>query len=385
LASEDAPFSWTPEKWQIAGSGSLTLTAPVLPSWMTFTGGVIRGTPAEAQSGDQVERSKTHRIVLKIQDGAGRNEEREFFLTVNWQNDTPWLPLTFPDIRANDRGEPTATDFKPLLVDPDGRDVHRWEVTGNTNPSIFSDVSFDDAGRLSIAYAPYVDGVSTLTLVATDSSGASVERNVQVVLPDLPLPTVVASPTIRFSRLTGLYEQSITVTNAAARAIAGFDLSLSGLRQGVTLYNGTNGAPGTAGLSYHVPMAAGESVTLVLEYYASPRGEVPPPTIVPSIAAPPAAIQAAAASVLPASGVAPFAINRCMKLEDQSFLIEFNSEIGKTYEVQYSSDSRVWKSCPIAIRAGGTKVQWIDRGPPWTESAPSTKSSRFYRVIRKGD
>jgi hypothetical protein len=351
----------------------------VLPSWLTFSGGVIRGTPAEAQSGDQVDRSKSHRIVLRIQDGAGRSEEREFLVTVNWQNDAPWLPLTHPEIRANDRGEPTVTDFKPLLVDPDGRDVHRWEVTGNSNPAIFSGLSFDDAGRLTLNYAPYVDGRSSLAFRVTDASGASVERSVDVVLPKLPLPLVAASPTIRFSRLTGLYEQSVTVTNVAERAIAGFDLALSGIREGVTLYNGTNGAPGTASLSYHLPLAAGASVTLVLEYHANPRGEIPPPLVVPTL-------------YFPASGTAgvkaaaePFAINRCLKMADGSFVIEFNSEVGKTYQVEYSEDGTAWKSCPVPIRAGGTKVQWIDRGPPWTDSAPSTQPRRLYRVTRDGE
>lgn len=379
VANEDTLFAWTPATWQIAGSGTLTLTAPVLPSWLTFSGGVLRGTPAEADSGDQVNRSKTHRIVLRIQDGAGLSEEREFFVNVNWRNDAPALPPAFPEIRANDRGEPTVTDFEPQLVDPDGRDVHRWEVTGNSNPSIFSGVSFDDEGRLTLEYAPYVDGSSTLTFRVTDASGDFAERRVDVVLPKLPLPQVTASPTIRFSRLTGLYEQSVTVTNVAQRAIAGFDLALSGLRPGVTLYNGTNGAAGTAGLPYHLPLAAGESVTLVLEYHANPRGEIPPPVVVPALHFPasvPAGLRTAAGA---------FEINRCLKLADGSFVIEFNSEAGKTYQVEYSDDGAVWKSCPVAIRAGGTKVQWIDRGPPWTDSKPSTRPRRFYRVTRDGE
>lgn len=379
VATEDTEFTWTPEKWQIPGSGTLTVTAPVLPSWLTFSGGVIRGTPAEADSGDQMERSEAHRIVLRIRDGAGRTEDRDFLVTVNWQNDAPWLPLAFPEIRANDRGEPTVTDFKPQLVDPDGRDVHRWEVIGNTNPSIFSGVSFDEAGRLTLEYAPYVDGTSTLTLAVTDASGAAVERSVAVVLPELPLPLVTASPNIRFSRLTGLYEQSVTVTNVAQRAIAGFDLALSGLRDGVILYNGMNAAPGSAGLAHHLPMAAGDSVTLVLEYHAALRGEIPAPAITRTLAFP---LAGALAQRL--ADADAFEINRCLKLHDGSFLIEFNSEVGETYRVEYSTDGTAWKRCPVAIRAGGTKVQWIDRGPPWTESAPSTQSRRFYRVTRDG-
>jgi uncharacterized ParB-like nuclease family protein len=380
-ATEDVLYSWKPDLWQYAGSGTLTLTAPVLPAWLTLAGGVLSGTPAEADSGDQVDRSKTHRIVLQLRDGTGRSEQREFWVTVAWQNDAPSLPASLEPVLANDRGDATVTELGPLLSDPDGRDTHGWKITGNTLPGIFSEVALDDTGRLSLTYAPYVDGTSRLTLEVTDASGASVSRDLEVTLPDLPAPQVVAEETLRFSRLTGLYEQKVTVTNVAARAIAGFDLALTGLRTGVILYNGVNESAGSASLAYHQPMEAGQSVTLVLEYWANPRGQVPPPTITSSVAPPPSGAKVLAGSG--GDGAPAFAINRSLKMQDGAFLIEFTAEAGKYYRVEYSDNDLAWKSCPVPIRAGGTKVQWIDRGPPWTESHPATKTSRFYRVVEE--
>ena len=78
-----------------------------------------------------------------------------------------------------------------------------------------------------------------------------------------------------------------------------------------------------------------------------------------------------------------FGISRCLMMEDRSFAIEFNAEVGHYYRVEYSDNGRAWKSCPTPIYASDTKVQWIDCGPPWTESHPSTKTSRFYRVTEE--
>jgi uncharacterized ParB-like nuclease family protein len=84
------------------------------------------------------------------------------------------------------------------------------------------------------------------------------------------------------------------------------------------------------------------------------------------------------------SAVAPaFAIHQCLKMEDGGFLIEFNAEAGHSYRVEYSDDMRVWKTSPAPIVGAGTQVQWVDRGPPWTESHPSSKTSRFYRVVEE--
>jgi len=189
----------------------------------------------------------------------------------------------------------------------------------------------------------------------------------------------VAEPTLTFSRLTGLYEQKVTVTNVAARAIAGFDLALAGLREGVILYNGVSGTAGTASLAYHQPLEAGQVVTLVLEYWANPRGDVPAPTITPSVTPP-----ASGDNAVAGDAAAPkLEINRCLKMEDCSFVIEFTAQAGRSYRIQYSDNGGPWKSCPMPILAGGTKVQWIDRGPPWTESHPSTKTSRYYRVTEE--
>ena len=62
-------------------------------------------------------------------------------------------------------------------------------------------------------------------------------------------------------------------------------------------------------------------------------------------------------------------------------LIEFSSRAGSLYEIQYSDKPTEWKLSPTRIRATANRTQWIDRGPPRTDTHPSDKSTRFYRVV----
>ena len=40
-----------------------------------------------------------------------------------------------------------------------------------------------------------------------------------------------------------------------------------------------------------------------------------------------------------------------------------------------------WKTVVPAINGTGTRLQWVDNGPPKTELLPSLDSHRFYRLI----
>jgi hypothetical protein len=377
-AAEDTPFTWTPSfEWGTLGTGTVSISAPVLPAWLGFSNGVLRGTPLESDSGDRINRSKSHRVVLRATNSQNQTEEREFFITAMWRNDPPVLPEPTPRIAANDAGDDIRFDMGSVLTDPDGQDVHQWSIVKNSNATIFSELRINDAGMLDIVFAPYVSGTSTVTIEVTDAAGTSARTAVDINLPDLPAPRVTLDSMPTLSRLTGLYEQRITVTNVAARAIAGFDLSISGLRTGVILYNGTSTGDGGGSIAHHQPMTAGESVTMVIEYFASPRGTVPTPVIGAAVTVP----DARAFARLAEEAAPAFAINRLVKQADGSVVIEFNAIPGKHYRIQYSKDAVNWKACPVSIRAGGTKVQWIDRGPPWTDSMPSSAPCRFYRVL----
>ena len=65
---------------------------------------------------------------------------------------------------------------------------------------------------------------------------------------------------------------------------------------------------------------------------------------------------------------------------DGNKLIEFPTEAGKWYRVRYSQDMVNWYDSPVPLQAGANRMQWIDSGPPFTQSPPSSVPSRFYIV-----
>ena len=40
-----------------------------------------------------------------------------------------------------------------------------------------------------------------------------------------------------------------------------------------------------------------------------------------------------------------------------------------------------WKTAEPSVVGTGTRIQWIDSGPPKTERHPAAGSGRFYRVL----
>ena len=74
-------------------------------------------------------------------------------------------------------------------------------------------------------------------------------------------------------------------------------------------------------------------------------------------------------------------VTRLVHLVDGTILIEWNSQANRTYYVQYSSDQIAWKTAMPAVVGTGTRQQWIDNGPPKTDSLPNASVVRFYRLL----
>lgn len=378
--TEDMPFTWIPDFWQIAGP--LTVTAPVVPAWLTVSNGVLSGTPLETDSGDQLNRSADHRIVLRAANPQGVSEQREFTLTALWQNDAPKLAMDVAPLVANSLAESTLFDLKTILVDPDRHDTHLWQLVGNSNPSIFSKVAVQSGANLGIAYAPQMSGESLLTIQVTDASGASAQTNLKVILPGLPAPSIKDKSPISYDRKTGKYTQEITVTNTASRSIAGFDLKISGIRKDATLITGTMIKKGQGRFTYSKPMAAGKSVRIILKYKSKSGGKFPRPDITATLRFPTTKpISPSGVAIVPLPQL-PFAVTRIERQLDGGVSLTFNADPGRTYRVQYSDDAVEWKTCPDEIHAETTSVSWLDSGPPGTDSSPASRPSRFYRILR---
>jgi hypothetical protein len=229
------------------------------------------------------------------------------------------------------------------------------------------------SNTLLVHINPYTFGTQALTINLSNGRG---QVTAQIVFssapPDAPEVALMGDPVLNSQ--TGFFEQRVRVTNRSGRGLGAFLLTFTGLADEVEVYNrsGTD-ANGNAIIRSQQDINDGESVVLVVEYLSTRR--LPPIGIginsetLPKVAA-----------VTSAEGVS-LAIDRALRREDGSVLIEFTAEPGATYQVQYLSNWP-WLTCPGTIRAAGNRVQWIDNGPPKTLSHPSGAPSRMYRVKR---
>lgn len=63
-------------------------------------------------------------------------------------------------------------------------------------------------------------------------------------------------------------------------------------------------------------------------------------------------------------------------------LLEFPTAAGRTYYIQYAASLEgPWRTVFPAVLGTGSRVQWIDLGPPQTTSAPYDCGVRFYRIM----
>ena len=76
-----------------------------------------------------------------------------------------------------------------------------------------------------------------------------------------------------------------------------------------------------------------------------------------------------------------FAIQRASRTTGGAFGLEFNPLANRIYYIEYGSDLIGWKTVTVPLVGTGGPVQWIDNGPPQTDSPPQSQPARFYRII----
>ncbi len=293
-------------------------------------------------------------------------------------NDRP-VASPIPALTANSAADPDSLVAGEYFSDvdiPEG-DRLRFEIKSNSNPRIFSRLAIDpDSGAMEIEYAPFVSGDAEVVIEAKDRESLSAESVLDVILPDLPAPEIAVAGDMQLNRQTGLFEQTVTITNSGERELGGFRLDIAGLPQGAMLYNGSESGidGGTGTVEYGEIVPAGRQISFLLQFYL-PGRQVP------------AALDISSEAGLPfttsATGDGAFRIDRIMALPGGEILIEFPATVGKHYEVQYSGDGDNWGAAQGKIRAAGNRVQWIDHGAPATHLPPSQEPNgrRLYRVV----
>ena len=176
---------------------------------------------------------------------------------------------------------------------------------------------------------------------------------------------------------SGLFVQKLTVVNPSALKLGGIEVLVNGLgndRLGrpIRLANAsgsTNGVP----LVYYGPVFPGIRTELTLTYYVADRQTQPTPSLELRVVP--------ARQFLPAGGQT-FAITN-IRYEAGRVILDFETLAGQAYYVQYGDalTDIYWRTATPQIIGTGSRVQWIDDGPPVTISRPTSAVSRYYRGL----
>jgi len=76
-----------------------------------------------------------------------------------------------------------------------------------------------------------------------------------------------------------------------------------------------------------------------------------------------------------------FTDGKASRLPDGTFMLQFSTDLNRSYLIQYSDDLETWRNATPSVRGTGELVEWLDDGPPKTEVHPSTVAARAYRVV----
>lgn len=207
-----------------------------------------------------------------------------------------------------------------------------------------------------------------LAALDTDAVALPVLDQVSPMLGADPLPSAADTQ-------SGLFEQTVTVINPGGVRISGLEVLVRGLTEDslgrpIRLVN-ASGSTNDVPVVYYGPLLPGTSTELTLSYYVSDRLTAPAPVFETRVVP---------ARQFVATGGQVFTITSVRYAEDRAIL-EFYTLPGRTYYVEYvdAIGALAWRTALPSVRGTGSRVQWIDDGPPKTISRPASASSRFYR------
>jgi poly(beta-D-mannuronate) lyase len=291
--------------------------------------------------------------------------------------------ITVTNLGPSAAANVTVNDFLPSNVvyvgSSDGGSFSNGEVSWPVVSSLADNTSKDFTVTVTAPAEGSFTNRAAATSTTTDPNPANndgTSTNSQTVTIDVVQGQYgVFVSAIALNPETGLFEQSVTVTNISLFVIPAMRLYVDGLRSGVQLYNASGTDAGQPYAQYILPLNPNQTVTFLLEIYVPDRGSFTDTLQVQAV------VPAATRNV---SG--GFPANRVF-LDSASpggprIVVEFNTIPGHIYTVIYSDDGMTtWKAATPAITATSTVTQWHDNGPPVTVSKPVSMGSRDYRVI----
>ena len=266
----------------------------------------------------------------------------------------------------------------------EGPDADQFLVTGTLPASI----ALNDTSPFTLSVTPTRLGLlnATLKIYSNDPGSPFVlpltgvgKLKIAATKPGVPHSPFTYAP-LRIDRSTGLLLQKISFTNTTGVALNGLRLVLSKVAAGIAVYSSSLGTlPGTLEVLYTNAIAANETISFDL-VYSDPKRRTAD-SINPTITA--ESLEAPVPSPGPVTGILVPVLSTHSTA--QGPMLEWNAKPGATYVVEYSDDSGTsWFSAVHRLGTGGTRMFWVDRGQPETQTKPTgmpnQPGGRFYRV-----
>ncbi len=244
-------------------------------------------------------------------------------------------------------------------------------------------VTFTNA-PLPLAFSPVV--------VSTNATNSVITTNAVITISQAP-PVLVSSNFVssatgpKLNLQTGNFEQVVQFANPGATSIENVFLVVGQLgtdsNTNAIRHQNAQGYLVTGESFVSLPtLAPGDTESAILEYFAPDHLTVHAPTLTAYSAT---AITNTLANTTPINITATRFVTNTLFVTNV-FLVEFPTKTNYHYYVQYAdhaedfaATNRVRTALP-AVLGTGNQVQWLDNGPPKTDSLP-TNGARFYHVL----
>jgi len=218
------------------------------------------------------------------------------------------------------------------------------------------------------------DSAALTGAIKTGGTAAILTDNLTPVTnyPGFQVLTTLSTSSPADSR-TGLYTQMVRISNPTGSTIDAVRIFVGNLPAGSRLENMVGTENGLPYLQYNQALAPGQTVDLVVEYYAASPAVIPTAPFFLPTAVNPIPAFTPVGTVMTSVTV--------LRQTDNRYTVLFNALANRTYYIQYSNDGSNWTTVLSPIIGRGSVYTWLDNGPPKTNLDSSMVPVRYYRVI----
>lgn len=299
-------------------------------------------------------------------------------------NDSIPYAITVTNLGGNAAASVTLTNtgfeaFKLLSLSPAGQ---TFTFTNGTLSLNFANLAGGAGTRIQLQLQSTNAGNWALTSAVQTASIADANPTNDIAITNLLVAALIPGELVAsnvtamvFDPQSGLMKQTVRVINTGTNDYGSARLIVGGLTN--RLHNAVGTNDGNPYVVHAAPLNAGQSVDLLLEYFVPTRL----PINVPNSAY--AAYGTAPVNVFVDNAPAPN-FTLITNLGAYGVLVEFEAVLGASYTVFYSDDMTFTnaRAAQPNVIAAGSRVQWVDNGPPKTVSHPATNLMRLYSVRR---